>query len=609
MATGKIWAFGHAGKKGMVIVSNQGNTIRVKATAAGKMYAPDPIDFQQKFLAELNPQDIVLGVSATHRTFFEVCYRVGTHVWWMHATTLKHLLDKDKSLKMPHALINLWHQACVKKCEPDATPEHFYEYLAAAEGIDELRIGVDEWKALEKLVTADTNKLSQLLQRQRMYYLLNPAKLGGFISRFAEAVADRFASQLSRWCGGKLAKHEQQVLGHAVQEQTAELYKRYFSPDAQQAKQDRLRWIEDRLNFFGCSVQLEHAQNEVERLLKALPENKLFDGLVSAGATRIRGFLLALMADPRRFPNVNALIAYAGVNARDGQRIQKRSGGKTNWNHEFRKYVGYDAPSTLYKNDAVGTMKRLYQVYKPHQYLVYWELMELTKQVYGCLGMSDQDVDPEVDDTNGEEEIVIVPTRHKAALSLVEIVDRLGKLSDLPIIARNETIKRIIASLRDTPDPQVLRTLFSRTGLNLQMTPKRIEQQAWSMIGTVLLKAIYYRWLEHLDLPLPLEQDHVYKTQYRHFMGSADGLDYYDPEVVVAFYEKRVLELRDERLMYGSPLPVEIEFKLTPPVERLAFLQSASQKDRTAIWKMLTAQDRKRYAEAFPEQQTADVGV
>ena len=57
------------------------------------------------------------------------------------------------------------------------------------------------------------------------------------------------------------------------------------------------------------------------------------------------------------------------------------------------------------------------------------------------------------------------------------------------------------------------------------------------------------------------------------------------------------------RAMYGAPLPVEIDFKLTPPAERPAFLQKANPADRQAIWKTLTQDDRtKRHAEAFPDE-------
>jgi len=593
------YALGTATKNGMEIIADSGEKIKVKATPVGKMYQPDPTDFEQNFVALLNPGDVVLSPSgSTNRDYMARCAQ-HCRVDWIHQGTFATLVGDGKALAktgarltrgVPQHLLRIYQ----------ADPSVFYEYLPTDSGIDQLRILVQDWQALERLLVRDTNALSQIMQRQRLLtwygggYLEWAKRWGGF-------VASRFRRQISVF-GTKLTKDAEDAMASTITQHAADLYERYYGVEGQRSKNDRLALIQQRLDFFGCGVQLDHARKEVGGLLEALPENKLFDGLISSGALRARAFTLSYMRNPLLYPNVRALLAYAGFGVRDGQAIRRRRGQPAVGNPGFKRAMVFDFAEQYWQNDTVGFFKALYYAYKARQVLLYWNLIELTKDVFKFFG-KDADEEDDVENVEDEEEIEL----GGSATLLKHFIDRARALDHLPILDRGMHIRAELKRLaaQQNPSPEEVWNLFRRPGFNLQMRRARIEQQTKRMLGLTLTKAIYYRWLERLNMPVPLEQDRIYLAQYADVMDTDEAPTEFDIEIPAMFYDWSAARIREKR---GAPLPADVEFRLVPPDNRGEFLTNLSAKDLRVVFDALAKDERPKYLEALPMDKRGLVG-
>lgn len=183
---------------------------------------------------------------------------------------------------------------------------------------------------------------------------------------------------------------------------------------------------------------------------------------------------------------------------------------------------------------------------------------------------------------------------------------RLEAISHLPLIQRNRRIKEEIKLLKTDSDPKRLWNLFIRGrstlrsgefGLNLQLPRKRVERQVKRMLGTVLVKAVYYRWLKMLGMPVPLEKDEIYLGQWKAVRHTSNLPEFYDPEVVIEFYKQRADQLKKEMV---TPMPPEVDFRLLMVHERLDFLQSLSDDQKLQVIKALTPKEQEKYGLLLP---------
>lgn len=583
-----MYALGTATKNGMEIIANSGEKIKVKATPVGKMYQPDPTDFEQTFVSLLQPDDIVLSPSgSTNRDYMSRCAQ-HCRVDWIHQGTLATLMGNGKTpaktttratRSIPRHLLRIYQ----------ADPVVFYQYLPTDSGIDQLRILVQDWLALERMLVRDTNTLSQIMQRQRLLTWYG-GSYREWAKRWGEFVASRFRRQISSF-GAKLKKDAADAMVSTVTQHAADLYERYYGVEGQRSKNDRLALIQQRLDFFGCGVQLDHARKEVEGLLETLPENNLFDGLISAGALRARAFTLSYMRNPLLYQNVRALLAYAGFSVHDGQAIRRRHGQAASGNPSFKRAMVFDFAEKYWQNDTVGFFSALYYSYKARQVLMYWDLIELTEDVFKFFGAG---VDDE-DEAAGDEEVLL----GGSATLLKHFIDRARGLDHLPILDRGTHIRAELKrlSVQQDPNRKEVWRVFSRGGLNLQMTRERIEQQTKRMLGVVLTKAVYYRWLTKLGMPLPLDQDRIYLAQYADVMDTDEPPTGFDIEIPAMFYDWSASRMREKR---GASLPADVEFRLVPPDNRGEFLTNLSAKDLRVVFDALAKDERPKYLELLP---------
>lgn len=575
-----VWSLGYAGRNGLKIASNNGKTIQIKARKIGNMYAPDEKEFAEKFAANLGESDIVVTPSGSNNLYLQICYQRGAQVEWIHPGTLA-ALQKTGIGPLPDGLFDLYA----------AKRDAFYEYLPTDQGIGLLRLKTQDWMAMERLLTRDSNALAQNFRRQSSMLFYQP-DLRKWAGGFVDMIMRRFTRSLSSWGSVRLSKSDVEQMRQSVEEKVLALYGRYFSEEGNQAKADKLKLIEERLAFFGCKDELDYLEKEVRELVVTLPENHLFDGLISEGTYRARALILSYVQNPLRYVNVRPLLAYAGLSLIDGQAIQRRRGQPVVGHPRLRQAVCFDFADRYWQNDTIGIFERLYYAYKEHQYYMYWDMAELTADVFRYLGkqeMEDDEIaDADTDDLN----------LSGSASMITHFVDRLRSLSHLPIIANSEPAQRAIEQLRSNPDPKLLWRLFARGkvgngyGLNLQITRKRMEAQTKRMLGETLLKTVYYRWLAQLNAPRPFADDFIYCRQYKAVHHIADIPREYDPEVVVSFYGLRAGEVRSKRKM---PLPIDVDFKLVRPDDRAGFLHELSVPNLQKVFKGLTRDEAAKY--------------
>lgn len=604
----RTWAIGYATRKGLKIVADDKTTITVTAVPHGTAHFPDPESFEKDFLSQISPDDVVLTPSGPNFGYLRACaQRCG--VRWINPGTLTAVTGKNRNDKNG------------KNVAPDLLklnidrPELFYGYQDTDDGITALRDKAMEWMRLEQQITAVGNALSQNLKAEREHFQYFPEDRETWLKAFVSREL-RIAKALFRKRVGVEMTDGQEVSAKATIRKTGERrYDSFFAgsesdKDAKKDLQDeQKRIIAERLGWFPLENVLKEVESETKKILQSLPENSLFDGLLSDGTIRTRAFVLAMMRNPLRYPNARAMLAYEGINAINNGQVVDRAHGETAIGHpRGRQLFCFDFPEKYWQNDTIGFFRALYYAYKQHQYLVYWDLIELTRDVFKALGRKTKDEDDDSDEV--EEEMV---EDVKGVDEIPALLDRLQALFDrgLPILAENKELPKWIAELKKNPDPKRLWWLFARgyqsigipgasgkvRGLNLQMTPKRIERQTKRMLGIVLANAVYYRWREQIGIPAPLAEDHIFTGQWQYVTGRRDAVpERYDHTVTLQYYRKKAEELRARQT---SAFPNSVLFKLMFPEERVAFLQTLSETDRVEVLEGLTDKEREKVEAAL----------
>ncbi len=578
-----IWALGYATKTGLVAVSGDGHSkVVVKSTAVGNMFAPNPKEFVDHLLSVLQPEDVVLTPSGPNYTYIAGCAS-RCRVFWIHSGKLA---EGSKNGSVAKAVLQHFQER----------PADFYEYQPTGVGLAKLRLMVQEWLGLERVVTATDNGLAQALRREREYFQYFSPEKDRWLKEFVTRERKKEIARLRK--RGVVLSAEQIHGMEAALKQTAEAhYAIYFDGEGsgeKEQKKERERIITERLEWFGADELLAHVGKEVGEYLVTLPENKLFDGLLSEGTHRVKAEILAFMRNPLLYPNVRALLAYADMgHIEDGQVPQRRHGEVEHGNPQLRRTLCFDFAEKYWTNDTVGFFRNLYYAVKAHQYYSSWGLMQVTADVFKLLGKKEEEDESETSEDEPTKELV--PDRLQA------IVERLDSLSGLPMISRNPAIKREIAALKANPDPKRLWKLFARGkvgneyGLNLQLTRKRVEQQVKRMLGITLIKATYYRWLKMLGMPLPLADDHIYVRQYQTVYGVKDLPEDFEPEVVLEYYRMKTAELKKRH----GPLPAEIRIAFVSPDERLEVLKGMEPDEARRALSALSEKERKKLTEAL----------
>jgi hypothetical protein len=529
----------------MRILAESGEKIVIPKVPVGNMFQPDPEVFASVFLNRLGEGDIVLSPSGPNYTYLPGAYARGAKVYWIHPGNLKGVK------KLAEHLLRLFKE----------TPDEFYEYQPQDERIASLGLLTRAWLGLERQVTADENALSQLMRRERDFFSFHKPDREGWLRRSVESERRKFAKQLSGR-GVKLTRKQQERLSAGILARAEELYASYFEPGVpeKQMKKARITLIREQLEWFGVAEKEAFYADEAWRALEGTPEKALFDGLIGEKAVKTRIQVLTYIRNPLFYPSAGHLRAYAGLGITDGQANRRRRGEASRGNPEFRRALCFDFADKYWSNDPIGYFKALYYAYKAHQYFIYWGLMELTRDVFQTLRMSEDETEEDAEEGgNG----------HDATSEAVRpLIHRLAELSHLDLIAKSAPVKEVIETLKRSPDPKLLRRLFSkspRDGFNLQVTPKRVEAQVKRLLGVTLLDTIYYRWLASLGEPLPLAEDFIYLRRWRNVEGRTDGVpEAYDHQVVLRYFQMCVEELRASR----EPLPSEVELKLVPKEDR-----------------------------------------
>lgn len=603
----ETWALDYARKTGLRARKFDGEVVKVAAVAVGNMHAPDPDDFQARVLDRLVEGDVVLSPSGPNYPYLSAAYRCGARVFWIHPARLG-----ATSGDVSQTLLDRF----------TAEPAVFYEYQPSDAGVMALRSLVFTWLAVQRDRVAATNALAQRIRREQDFARFHGAPdREAWVAREVEAELRRIVRQLGairlpigetdeatgrskteQVAGAKLDDAQREALRAKLRTKYEHLYDRYFDPEGKIAPKDRERARRElvalRLELTGLLDDEAQTERDVTEALEALPENKLFDGLVSEGAVRTRAQLLAFLRNPRLYPVLAALAAYAGLGLSEGQARRARAGDADAGVREFRRALVFDFGAFVWKNDTVGFFRALYLAYKRFQYLRYWELIQLTAEVFTALGKRSDDEDEEKDEVGGEaaagesaaatddgsgDGMLGQDAVEDCIRQLVALRD-LGRDKGPDLIWRSSKMLHAIEEIECETDPgrrkQLLWWIFSRSGevpvgkewrrgLNLQLTPKRVENQIYRMLGRTLLAAIYYRWLAQVGQSLPLGEDFLYCREWRGVTGAAaDAVPTeYDHEVTRQYFEMEAERLKAEREAAGTALPAEVVIKLWPKTE------------------------------------------
>ena len=552
------WSLGFATKNGMIIQSEDGEKILIPKVEVGNMYAPDPDAFEALFLSRIGEGDVVISPSGPNYTYLPGAHARGAKVFWLHAGLLKGVKQ------VPQALLKMF----------DDNRNVFYEYQPQDAGVAALGIITRQLINLQRQRAGDENAYSQMLRRERDFFRFATPDRDGWINRHVAEEQRKFEQKL-RKTGVRLSTEQKAQLDAGIRDRIVRLYDVYFgvTPEDKEAKRALLRakeeLVRDHMEWFGVDVAEAFYGREVEHMLDGMPENGLFDGLIGAGAVKTRAQILTYMRNPLLYPNAAALRGYAGMNVVDGQAERRTRGEASHGNPEFRRALCFDFAEKYWQNDPIGFFRGLYYAYKAHQYYTYWELMVLTADVFSALRMSEEEDESVSDsDTGNGAANGNGHTREVSPNVVRALVERVATLTHLDIIERNGEARRVIERLRENPDPRELARLFSRSttrsGLNLQMTPRRVESQTKRFLGITLLEAIYYRWMAQLGQPLPVADDKTYLRRWRTVTANQDGVPTtYDHEIVLTWLRAGTAELAAKR-----PLPPEITIKFIPPKER-----------------------------------------
>lgn len=591
------WALGYAGKTGMRVRTSEGALIKIAAVTVGNMRAPDPDDLKEKVFDKLAEGDIVLSPSGSNYTYLAAAANRGAKVYWIHPPKIADVRD------VPGVLLERFAEK----------PDDFYEYRSQDAGVAALRSLTLTWLSVQRERVAVANAFSQRMRREQDFARLHGAPLKtAWVEREVASELQRIVRSLGairlptgetdevtgkqktrKVEGAQLEAEQRAVLRTKLEQKYGLLYDRYFDPEGKYKPKDRERarkeLVDLRLELTGLVEDEDQTARSVEEMLATVPENKLFDGLVSEGATRTRAQVLAFMRNPRLYPVFAALVAYAGLGLADGQARKARQGEPDAGVREFRRALVFDFGAFIWKNDTVGFFRKLYLTYKRYQYLKYWDLMALTLEVFVALGKrpDEGEVGEDNEESTRTEEIgaeVSDAARVDACVKRLIALRDLGRDKGPDLIWRSTPMLRAIEELEREENAerrtQLLWMIFSRSGevrvgretrrgLNLQMTGKRVENQIYRMLGRTLLQAIYYRWLGIVGHALPLAEDFLFVRQWRKVTGAAaDALPTdYDHEVVRQYFQVEGDRFAAEREAAGTLPPPEVMAKFLPKVE------------------------------------------
>lgn len=549
------YALGFATRQGMAILSDTGERITIPKVKIGNMFQPDPDAFDALFLQRLTPEDTVLSPSGPNYTYLSGAFARGARVFWLHAALLKDVRKVPEELQSRFA----------------ENPDQFYAFQPQNERVAALALRTRQLIAIERQRTADGNSQSQMLRRERDFFRFHRPDPEVWITRQTETEERKFALKLSR-TGVKLDPEQRKTLRAGIRERMVRLYEHYYAkkPESKEEQKSTLRAAEelvrDRMEWFGADILESVYEKEVEDILRSMPENTLFDGLLSGGTVKVRAEMLTLLRNPLLYPNAAALHAYADMGVTDGQARRRTHGQATGGNPEFRRVLCFDFAEKYWQNDTVGFFRDLYYATKEMQTATYWDLITLTADVFATLGRSVSDDEEEVEEQAGNGN----GKKARAATPAVirTLAERLQRLEHLDIIQRSERVRSAIARVIEHPSAEELWRIFSRSprasGLNLQMTPKRIEAQVKRFLGVTLLDAVYYRWHTQLGFPQPIKDDNIFVRRWRQVNGRTDGVPAaYDHQVVLAWVRREAAS-RSSRVT----IPDEVRVKFIPPKSR-----------------------------------------
>jgi len=572
------WAIGFAGKAGLEIVNPDGGKIKIASVAVGNMKHPDADEFAEKFLNRLGPEDTVLSPSGPNYTYLPGAHARGAKVYWIHPGHLTGIKKLGKHL------LELFEK----------NPKAFYEYHAQNAGVSALGILVHQWLLLESQLTADGNAYSQMLRQEKEYFRFNQPDKEGWIERYVDSELRKLKAKLKK-TGVVLTTEQKRDLRFGVIRNAETLYAGYFDGQAEKKAAEDL--VKQRFEWTGVAELEDFYAKEAERTLKGLPENKLFDGLIGADATKIRAGVLAFMRNPLFYASAGNLASYFGGGVSEGQAHRARRGEPRKGNPKAKSMIFFCFAEKYWQNDPIGYFRQLYYAYKAHQYQYYWDLVELTQDVFKTLKMS---VDDEDSDASAAD-VASAPANDGVDPRVLDnLVERLWNLRHLDLIAKSKPIMAAVEALRANPDETALARLFSRSpmnGLNLQMTPKRIERQTKRILGLTLITTVYYRWLAAMKQPLPLEKDFIYTDRWQYVTGRKEVPEEFDHQVVLKFYRKRAEELAKKR---EKPLPLINRFMFEEPDRREAFLTTLTDAERDEVVSQLSDKDQKKFRAIFP---------
>jgi hypothetical protein len=559
-----IYALSYATKSGLAIESSRGDHLMIAAIAVGNMQTADPELFRDDFLNILSGDDVVLSPAGPNWHLLAGCFGRTSEVLWIDPGQLAEYVGNGTKIagkKLAKKVLEAY----------DAKSGLFRRYIASDVKLDELRMAVLKMLNLEEQQTSDKNAFAQSMNREFSRNVLTPLDRDEWVARRVDGEFRRENLRLSK-LGVKLTDEQKKQFKSSLQARYYALFDQYYGSDAdsKEAKAARNKLAEDHLRAFGIDELVEESYKHVNSLLKQIPEVELFDGLVGRDAIKTVSQVLAFVRNPMLYPFFLHLAAYAGVGSiKEGQALRRMRGVRGVGNPNLKRAGIFDFGDKAFYHD--GPFKDLYYAYKRHQYLVYWDLMVLTKDVWAALGRSVSDDDVEIEATEEAESEV-----SGSSDKILEIVARLKQLMHLPIIAKSKRMQAAILALEDDPDPKRLFKLFSKSpkdenALDLQMTPQRIERQAKRMLATELLRNIYYRWLERLGEPLPLAQDFIHVARHRYVTGKVGMPATFDGQVVLDYYR-----LKGDELARDRQLPGDIEQKLIPRSERTAPLAATA---------------------------------
>jgi len=597
------YAMGQATKTGVEIrCAEEKRKFTCKSRAVGNMHMPDPVELEDKFFATLTPEDFVVSPAGANYTMLRGAYEHTSNVFWIDPGTLAEKMNNGlKGKSGTTALLELF----------ESQRDLFYQYQPSNARCTTLLLAVRDWLNIEAQLTAANNSVAQHLRRERDLAVFKAPERKAWIERETDREVKKIVKR-NRTAGIKLEKDQIATMRATLTKRMAGVYDGFFGDSNKELGKAQKRIIDDRITWFGIDELLEDAEARVQEILDDMPESKLFDGLVGEGAIKARAQVLAFIRNPQLYECFPQLEHYAGVGKLDGgQALRRQYGVRQVGRPEFRKALCFDFGEKYWQCDRIGFFKGLYYAYKRHQYLRFYDLMQITADVWPLFGRTKTDDEggdedaPQATEEVSDEELAATTTDKSKAIR--DIAERLEKISDLPMIARNPDVQRAIASLKKQPDAKLLWKLFTRggekdangkvsSGYNLQMTPARIERQVKRMTGIVLLQAIYYRWLKMLDAPLPLAEDHKYVAQWR-YVNKSDGLPMeYDHELALKYFT----QIGDE-LEKTVKLPPELAIKLVKPEARREYLGGLDAATRMKALLALTDKDVAAYANELPE--------